>query len=165
VLRLVTIAMTVNLIAPPASLALTSRAMVAQSAGTLARVNACSLLPKEEVKKHLPWEPALDHVPLDEEEIGKSGSGCGYPSVHVQVLTNPQSMIDVARKRGGLETIDGIGDDAYYYNNRDAYAELYVRVGQRMLTLQADVGKGEKAESVKPGVLSLAKALVSKLPR
>jgi hypothetical protein len=165
VLSLVTLAMTLTSIAPPASLPLAFAAVVSQSAGSLARIDACSLLPKEEVKKHLPWVPALDQMPLEEDEIGVSGSSCGYPSVHVQVLTNPQSMIDVARKRGGLESINGIGDEAYFYNNRDEYAELYVRVGQRMLTLQADVPRGEKAESVKPGVLSLAKALVSKLPR
>jgi hypothetical protein len=157
--------MAVSLVTPPASLPRATVAASSQSAGPLPRINACALLAKQEVKKHLPWLAALDAMPLEQDEIGTSGSGCGYPSVYVQVLANPQSMIDVVKKRGGFETVAGIGDEAYFYNNRDDYAELYVRVGQRMLTLQADVRTGEKAESVKPGVLSLAKALVSKLPR
>lgn len=124
-------------------------------------IPACSLVPKEEVKKHLPWIAVLDSFPIEEEPIGNYGSSCNYPSVFIQVLPFSQSTIDSARKRGGLETISGVGDEAYLYNNADLYAELYVKAGKYLLTLQADMDGN--IESVKPGVLNLAKALVEKL--
>lgn len=125
------------------------------------RIRACSLLPKEEVKKYLPWIPVLDRMAIEEEPIGTFGSSCTYPSVTIQVLSFSQTTIDMARKRGGLETIRGVGDEAYFYNNANEYAELYVKVGKYLLTLQANADG--KIESVKPGVLNLAKALVGKL--
>ena len=127
------------------------------------RISVCSLLPKEEVKKHIPWLPLLDSMKPEEEPIGTSGSSCNYPSVHIQVLPFTDRFLETARKKGGLETVAGVGDEAYFHNNRDRYAELYVRVGRHMLTLQANVPNDGKIESVKPGVLSLAKALVAKL--
>ena len=60
-----------------------------------------------------------------------------------------------------LETISGVGDEAYLHNNANRYAELYVRAGKHLLTLQANMDG--KIESVKPGVLNLAKALAPKL--
>jgi hypothetical protein len=70
-------------------------------------------------------------------------------------------VIDVARKKGGLETIRGVGDEAYFHNNASRYAELYAGAGKHLLTLQANAD--DKIVSVKPGVLNLAKALVAKL--
>jgi hypothetical protein len=125
------------------------------------RLSACSLVPKEEVKKHLPWIPVLDGMAIEEEPLGSSGSSCNYPSVFIQVLPFSQRMLDVAREKGGLETISGVGDEAYFHNNADRYAELYVRAGKHLLTLQANVDGN--LESVKPGVVNLAKALVAKL--
>ena len=124
-------------------------------------IGACSLVSKEEVKRHLPWIPALDGMAIEEEPVGTSGSSCNYPSVFIQVLPFSQRMIDLAREHGGLETIDGVGDEAYFHNNANRYAELYVKAGTHLLTLQANVDG--TIESVKPGVLNLAKALVAKL--
>jgi hypothetical protein len=126
------------------------------------RIKVCSLLPKEEVKQHLPWRPLLDQFPIEEEAIGASGSSCNYPSVTLQVLPFSQGMIDAAREKGGLEKISGVGDEAYFHNNADRYAELYVKVGNRMLTVQANAEK-ETMESAKSGAVSLARALVAKL--
>ena len=126
------------------------------------RIKVCSLLPKEDVKKHLPWIPALDQMPPEEEAIGASGSSCNYPSVMIQVLPFSQRMIDLAREKGGLETVRGIGDESYFHNNRNQYAELYVKSGKHLLTIQANANPN--IESVKPGVLNLAKVLVGKLP-
>jgi hypothetical protein len=125
------------------------------------RANACSLVPKEEVKRYLPWESHFDHLPTEEEPIGTSGSSCGYPSVFIQIMPFSQPLIDSARKRGALDTIGGIGNEAYFYNNPNGHAELYVKIGKRLLTLQANVHGN--VESVKPGVLRLAKVLVEKL--
>lgn len=125
------------------------------------RISACSLMPKEEVKKHLPWITVLDSFPVEEEPVGISGSSCNYPSVFIQVLPFSQGTMGLVRKKGGLETISGVGDEAYLHNNANLYAELYVRAGKHLLTLQANMNG--KIESVKPGVLNLAKALVPKL--
>lgn len=125
------------------------------------RVEVCKLVPKEEVRKHLPWIDALDQMPVDEEAIGTTGSSCNYPTVHVQVLPFTQGFMDAARRSGPLETISGVGDEAYFRNNRNQYAEIFVRIGPRLLTLQADADKG--METVKPRVIELAKVYVTKL--
>jgi hypothetical protein len=132
-----------------------------QTAAGSPRIKACSLVPKEEVKKHLPWIPVLDRMPIEEEPIGTSGSSCNYPTVFIQVLPFSQATLDLMRKKSGIETISGVGDEAYLHNNRNRYAELVVRAGKHLLTLQANMDG--KIESVKPGVLNLAKALVAKL--
>lgn len=134
---------------------LCSQPASAQQAG------ACSLLPKEEVKKHLPWIDLLDGMPIEEELIGSSGSSCNYPSVFIQVLPFSQGLMDAVRAQDDTEAVSGVGDAAYFHNNSDAYAELYVKVGERVLTLQAS-GQGT-VESLKPNVVSLAKALIDKM--
>ena len=93
------------------------------------RVEVCKLLPKEEVKKYLPWINALDQMPIEEEAVG-TGSSCNYPTVHVQVLRFSQSFMEALRKSGPLDTISGVGDEAYFRNNKDRYAELMVKVGR-----------------------------------
>ncbi len=125
------------------------------------RIAVCKLLTAAEVKKHLPWRPQLDQFPPEEEAIGTAGSSCNYPSVMIQVLPFSQNMIDAARKKGGLETVSGIGDEAYFHNNLNRFAELYVKTGKYTVTLQSN-WDGKDA-SVKAGTLSLAKALVVKL--
>ncbi len=140
-------------------------AVVAAFVGVLAagsvsaqQVKVCELVPKEEVKRHLPWIAVLDQMPLEEEPIGTSGSSCNYPTVFVQVLPFNQGSIDALRQDGPLETVSGVGDEAYFRNNKNRYAEVMVRVGRRLLTLQAD-GEG-KMDTVKPQVIELAKVYV-----
>ena len=124
-------------------------------------IRACSLLTKEEVKRYLPWIPALDQFPVEEEPVGNGGSSCNYPSATIQVLPFSQSMIDAARKKGGLETLKGIGDEAYFHNNPNGYAEVYAKTGKYLVTVQANAR--DKVDAVKPGAMNLAKALVAKL--
>lgn len=130
-------------------------------AGAPKPVEVCKLLPKAEVKKHLPWKDLFDQMPLEEEAIGTTGSSCNYPSVHVQVMLFTKGFVDAARKSGTLETISGLGDQAYFRNNKNEYAEIFVRVGSRLLTLQADVD--DNVNTVKPKVIGLAKVYVEKL--
>ena len=132
-----------------------------KGAGAPKPVEVCKLLPKDEVKKHLPWEKMFDQMPLEEEAIGTTGSSCNYPTVHVQVMLFTKGFVDAARKTGTLETISGLGDEAYFRNNKDEYAEVFVRVGSRLLTLQADAD--DNANAAKPKVISLAKVYVEKL--
>jgi len=124
-------------------------------------IRACSFLTKEEVKRYLPWLPVLDQFPVEEEPVGNGGSSCNYPSATIQVLPFSQSTIDAARKHGGLETLKGIGDEAYYHNNPNGYAEVYAKTGKYLVTVQANA-RG-KVEAMKPGAMDLAKALVAKL--
>jgi hypothetical protein len=131
------------------------------SPSTPPRVEVCKLVPKEEVKKHLPWMDVFDRMPLVEEPIGTSGSSCEFPTVGVQVLAFSQGFVDAARKSAPLEPVSGVGDEAYFRNNQNRYAELLVRVGPRLLTLQASA-EG-KMDAVKPRVIELAKVYVAKL--
>jgi len=80
-----------------------------QPAARSARIKAFSLVPKEEVKKHLPWIPALDRMPIEEEPVGTSGSSCNYSTVFIQVLPFSQARIDLMRKKSGIETAVPLG--------------------------------------------------------
>ena len=124
-------------------------------------VEVCKLVPKEEVKRHLPWIDILDQLPIEEEAVGSSGSSCNYPTVLVQVLPFSQGSIDAVRRESPLEPIAGVGDEAYFRNNKNMYAELLVRVGSRMLTLQAN-GEG-KLDTAKAQAIELAKVYVAAL--
>jgi hypothetical protein len=42
---------------------------------------------------------------VEEEPVGISGSSYNYPSVFIQVLPFSQRTINLAREKGGLETI------------------------------------------------------------
>lgn len=125
------------------------------------RVAVCALLSTAEIKQHLPWSAAFDVMAPEEEPIGPSGSSCSYPSVHIQVLPSSSRLVEIAREAGGLEPVAGIGDEAFFRNNQNRFAELFVKTGRYVMTLQAS-GEGQ-IEAVKPGVLSLARALVAKL--
>jgi len=140
----------------------TSPELLAGQATPATAVRACSLLPREEVKRHVPWEAMFDFMEMEENAIGESGSSCSYPSVEIQVLPSSSRMIEIARQRGGLEELSGIGDEAYFHNNSDEYAEVFVRVGRHILTVQASVD--DRIEATRPGALSLARALVARLP-
>jgi hypothetical protein len=125
-------------------------------------VRACSLLSKEEVKRHVPWEAMFDAMELEENAIGDSGSSCSYPTAEIQVLPSSSRIIDIARERGGLEPLSGLGDEAYFHNNADEYAEVFVRAGRYIVTVQADAEDG--IDSTRPKAVSLARALVASLP-
>ena len=139
----------------------TSTLLAQPSQNAASRIDACALLSKEEIKSHLPWISVLDQIPIEEEQIGATGSGCEYPSVRIQVLSFSQGLMDQMKNKDDVEAIDNLGDEAYLHNNRDLYAELAVRVGDKLLTLQASID--DTMESVKPGVLSLANALMAQL--
>jgi hypothetical protein len=132
-----------------------------QATGSTA-IRACSLLPREEVKRHVPWQPMFDRMELEENPIGDSGSSCTYPSAEIQVLPSSSRILEIAIERGSLERISGIGDEAYFHNNADEYAEVYVRAGRYIVTVQADVY--DRIETIRPGALNLARALVARLP-
>ena len=141
----------------------TLHAPVIARQGPASGIKVCGLLPKDEVKKLIGGNQVFDMMPPEEEALGTYGSSCNYPGVMVQVLPFQQGTIDSARKRGKLESVAGVGDEAYLYENPAGYLELYAKVGPRLLTLQRSVGMGLTAGSVRPGVIALANALVPKL--
>jgi hypothetical protein len=104
-------------------------------------------------------------VKIEEEPVGAgfAGSACEYPSVRIQVLPFSQGILDAERKRVQIESVAGVGDEAFFAPRVRQYAEMYVKVGKHLLTLQAGVPTGGTVETVKPAVVNLAKALVAKL--
>ena len=137
-------------------------AQIASAFQSPPQVKVCSLLPASEVKRIIGGSKTFDMFPPEEEAVA-GGSSCNYAGVLVQVIPFSQGTIDAARKTRSLEAISGVGDEAYLYDNRGNYAELYVKVGPRLLTLQRDIGMGQTIASVRPQVMELAKALVAKL--
>lgn len=141
----------------PSFLAEARAAGQGQAAGGAIKV--CALLTKEEVKKHLPWLPMLDKMPVEEHAIAPNGSSCTYPSAEVQVLPSTSRILEVAKQRGKLEPVSGLGDEAYFYLNPNGYVEIYVRAGKYIATVQADADD----KGARNGATNLAKLLVGKL--
>jgi uncharacterized protein YdhG (YjbR/CyaY superfamily) len=152
----------VALFSSSAALAL-QQPQAAPPAAKAGPMRACSLLTRAEVKKLLPWPPQLEQFPNEEEPIGTTGSSCGYPTVFIQVLPFSQRMIDSAKQRDKLEPVSGVGDEAYFHDNKNRYAELYVKTGKYLLTLQGDVPTGKTSESIKPAVVALARLLAERV--
>lgn len=125
------------------------------------RVAACSLLPKAEVKKHLPWNAIVDSMAPEEEPVGAAGSSCNYPSVFIQVFPVGRLVKGQPSTEPGWQPVAGIGEEAWFRPNRTNYAELYVKTASHTLTIQANADGN--VEKVKPGTLSLARALLATL--
>jgi hypothetical protein len=147
------------------SLSMAPTPLVAQGTSSAqpdaAKIKVCSLLTAAEVKKHLPWRPQLDQFPPEEEALGNYGSSCSYPSVHVQVLPSTTRMLELAKEKGGLEKLSGIGNEAYFHNNKGMFAEVYVKTGKYLVTVQAN--ESGSMSAAKSGAISLAKELALKL--
>lgn len=127
------------------------------------KVDACSLLTKAEVKEFLPWAAHVDALPVGREDMGETGSACNYPTVYIQLFPYSRQFMDAALKSRKQEPVSGVGDEAYISANRTYYAELLVRVGPRILTLQASIPRDGTYETTKPKTIALAKALIAKL--
>jgi hypothetical protein len=106
---------------------------------------------------------AFDGAAPREEPLGSHGSSCVYPGLMIQVVPFVRASIDAAKARGGLSVILGIGEEAYLYDNRAGYAEIYAKVGPRLLVVQrALLGNGSLDEN-RPKMIVLARALAGKL--
>ena len=125
-------------------------------------VKVCSLLTVAEVKKLTPWEPMFDQMKVEEEGFG-GGSSCTYPTATVQVMQFRQGTIDALAKGATLETVAGVGDAAWLRNNRNMFAELAVRVGPHLLTVQMDIDTRKTFDASKPQLLALGTAFAAKL--
>ena len=140
--------------------------LVAQKPATPAadgqRPKACGILPREELKKIMPWGAAFDPVKETEEPYG-TGSVCSYPGFDIFVGKYSQSTLDFARKRGPLLPVAGVGDEAFLREDGRTFAHIYVKVGDRIVQVQKSIRFDETFESVKPALIAMGKALAAKL--
>jgi len=147
---------------------LTAQAMALQSASGAAspRVSACSLLTRELVTQWTPYEKqSLDlviQIPPEEDAVGPSGSACTYGGITMQIDPFAPAVFERQRQRDWVP-VSGVGDTAYFFDRRGEWAELYVALGTRVLTIQMDVPDGRTAATIQPNVIGLAKAILPKL--
>lgn len=129
---------------------------------------ACALLGKELIAQHTPYEKdALKlvlSIPPEEEAVGATGSACEYGGVHLQVnpFASPQ-YVEQQLVKDGWTRESGLGDLAMFRDNRGSYAELYVRSGARVITIQMSVPNGKTTAGIKPNAVALAKAVLAKM--
>jgi len=153
-----------------------------QAAAEKPGIRACSLLTTELVMQVSPYEQQppeqrdlhrqlMTQFPPEEESLGPSGSACSYGGIYLQLdpFAAPARIEkDLAKTWGSVLSV---GDVAYFRDNRGEWAELYVRAGARVFTIQMDIPNGDlntgvgvrTAESIKPNVIALAKAILPKL--
>ncbi len=127
-------------------------------------IRACEVLTRDVVAKFDTGNPKMrDLIPRNEEAIGAHGSSCDDGSILVQI--DPFLNSEAYRKSPpkGWQTVSGVGDAAYFHNNRDRYAELMVWSGRHHFTIQLSVPDGRTAEAVKPNTIGIATALIAKL--
>lgn len=95
--------------------------------------------------------------------MGPNGSSCDKGQIGLQV--NPFARPEELRKSPGKDwqPVSGVGDTAFFRNNRDQYAELMVWTGPHHFTIQLSVPVGGKADSIKPNVIGLANGIIPKL--
>jgi hypothetical protein len=127
------------------------------------RIAACSLLTPEVAKKFTTVTQRLVIIPPSEEAMGEKGSACDYLDIRLQV--DPFARADSMRKSPGKDwqPLSGVGDTAFFHNNRDRYAELMVWTGTHHFTIQMGVPDGSTAEKVKPNTIGVANAIIPKL--
>ena len=131
-----------------------------------ARISACSLLTKELVTQVTPHDKQtlalVLLVPPMEDPVGQSGSGCSYGGITMNVDGIAPAAFEKQRAPDWV-AVSGVGETAYFHDNKGRWAELYVREGSHVLTIQMDVPMGRTAASIQPNTISLAKAVMAKL--
>lgn len=126
---------------------------------------ACSLLTRELVMKVSgSVNKLVFDLPPEEEPVGKSGSACHYADITLQIdAFTPDRIDEVAKNDKEWVPVSGVGDRAYFRNNKNNYAEVIGRVGARTFTIQLGVPFQSTAEKIRPNAITLANAIVAKL--
>lgn len=125
-------------------------------------VRACAVLTRDLVAPFTENARVLDLVPAQEEALGTAGTSCDYGSVRLQLFPGRGGARTASAQ--GLQPVTGAGDGGYFRSNRDRYAELMVWTSKHSLDLQVTVPSGRTAESIKANVITLANAILAKLP-
>jgi hypothetical protein len=135
-------------------------AFQAGTAATGSAVKACSILTRDLVEPFAENKRTLGLIPPSEEAVG-AGTACDWGFVRLQLF---------AARPGGSRTgpkesqpLPGVGDTAFFQNNRDRYAQLMVWSGAHYIMLQVSVPTGSTAEAIKPKTVDLANAIIKKL--
>jgi hypothetical protein len=102
-------------------------------------------------------------IPASTDQSGTRGSSCHYGDVTLQVDPFAPATVDSVGKGKEFSPVPNLGDAAYFRPNRSYYAELMVRSGARVLTIQMSVPTGKTPQSILPNAVGLAKALLAKL--
>ena len=128
---------------------------------------ACSLLTRDEVKPFADGSPVFDLLPPEQEPSGR-GTACNYGGgvIYMQLDPFPFATIDAERTKPGakFEAIPGVGDAAYARENTSSDdAEIYFRVGQRVVTVQMNIAPSQTYATVKPRLIAFSKAVAAKL--
>jgi hypothetical protein len=138
--------------------------LIAASSHAAPAQGACSLMTKAEVKPFA-VSPAFDAQAPEQDELGR-GTGCNYAGIYIIVDAFPFSNVEAERAKPGqnFEAVPGVGDAAYARQNmRSADAEIFFRVGQRVVNVQMEVSGGATYALLKPRLVGLAKAVAAKL--
>jgi len=126
---------------------------------------ACALLTKDLLAAHtaLPKEnlARMLKIPPDEEKIAGGGTMCSYGDVIFQL--DPFAPGNFDKLFSQWTAVPGVGDRAYFRDNRGMFAEIAAISGKRVITIQMDVPTGRTAASIQPNVVGLAKAIIGKL--
>jgi hypothetical protein len=141
-------------------LAAPALAYQARSGSAAAPVKACSILTRDLVEPFAPNKRVLDVAP-PEEETSATSSACEYGVVRFQHYPIRPGANRTAPK--DYEAVPGVGETAFFRNNRNEYAELLVWSGAHHFTLQVSVPTGSTAEALKPKTIALANAIIHKL--
>ena len=131
-----------------------------------ARPSACALLTTDVVSQTSPYSSQqlklVLMIPPTEDPVGRSGSACSYGGVTLQVDPFGWATIEKTSEKGWAP-LTGVGEAAFFRDNQGEWAELAVRAGQRVLTIQMDVPDGQTALQVRSNAVALAKALLPRL--
>jgi hypothetical protein len=144
------------------SLAAVSQARPGGPAAGQPAVRACAVLTRDLVAPFTENKKMLDMFPPQEEALGTSGTACEYGAVRLQLFPGRGGKRTFSAK--DFQPVSGVGEGAYFRNNRDYYAELMVWTDKHSLDLQVSVPSGRTAEAIKPDVVALANAIIAKLP-
>ncbi len=138
-------------------------ASVATGAAQSGATRACALLTRELILRVTPLSGRARDVglaiPPEGGALGSAGSECTYGGVTLQLDPFPWSTVT----REQLTPVGGVGDAAFFRSNRDEYAELFVRSGAHVITIQMDVPTGKSAASIQSNAVALAKELLPQI--
>jgi hypothetical protein len=140
----------------------TSTGFAFQARGSTAGsgIKACSILTRDLVEPFTENKRLLDLVPPEDEKTA-AYSACEYGIVRLQLFSARPDADRTAPK--DFQPLTGVGEKAYFHNNRDDYAELLVWSGAHYFTLQVSVPTGSTAEAIRPKAITLANAIIQKL--
>ena len=123
-------------------------------------MKVCTLVAAAEVKKLAPWPAAYD-AQVAEKPIAR-GSSCDYPTAYVQVTQFQQIIFDGVGKDAGVERIAGVGD-ASLIRNSESFADLLVKVGPHLVSVQMNFGAGKTFANSKNAMIEIGKAFAARL--